>query len=337
MGQTLTNGIFLPNEGERNCYTGLEGNWRAIDAYIGGYNVHVADVVIHVSQEDRDKWDAVTGKADTTALTAHTGDTTIHVTAEDKAKWDAVTTKANDASVMHLTGDESSTGKKTFGDMATFDGSYLGNEASTNARTAIVVESNRDTHGQSGIYITKFRQNRAQGALSGNDVVYLTLDLLENSIRTNGIFRFNFRDFVNNVPQDIAFYPTGLKNSLGGSDGGSSNNKWHLFNGINPGALSLPDLTAGVDISAYITDITGASNINKFTPTADGWVSIGLSNADFIEIYIPSSLIGGSFTKSTVNNYGQAFMPVIANKEVCFALKGASIGWAKFYPCQGNV
>lgn len=361
MGQTLTNGIFLPNEGERNCYTGLEGNWRAIDGYIGGYNVHVEDVVIHVSQADRDKWDAVDNKADTTALTAHTGDTTIHVTAadkeawngkadssaltahtgnttihvtaEDKAKWDAVTTKANDASVMHLTGDETSTGKKVFGDMATFDGSYLGNETSANARTDLVLESNRDTHGQSGIYITKFRQNKAQGSMSGNDVVYIALDVLENSVRTNQALRASFTQFVNDIPTRVIFY----SDVNGARFLGTAANKWTHINGLNPGALSLPNLDAGVDISAYITDITGTSNINKFTPTADGWVSIGLSNADFIEIYIPSSLIGGSFTKSSVNNYGQAFMPVIANKEVRFALKGSSIGWAKFYPCQGNV
>lgn len=76
MGQTLTNGIFLPNEGERNCYTGLAGNWRAIDGYIGSYNVHIADAVIHVSQEDKAKWDAVTGKADDTDVLHKTGNET---------------------------------------------------------------------------------------------------------------------------------------------------------------------------------------------------------------------------------------------------------------------
>lgn len=333
MGQTLTNGIFLPNEGERNCYTGLEGNWRAIDAYIGNYNVHVADVVIHVSQEDRNKWDAVTSKADASALTAHTGDTTIHVTAEDKAKWNTVTGKADDAGVMHLTGDETSTGKKVFGDMATFKGSYIGSEPSTSFRTCIELLGCYDTKDKSGIFISKFRSNAAQGAMSGSDVSFITMDALENGERTNALLRFNLSTWSGNTPGTFSLYPkAGMTNNLG-----ITASKWTKINGINPGALSLPDLTAGVDISAYITDITGASNINKFTPTADGWISIGLSNADFIEIYIPSSLMGGSFTKSSVNNYGQAFMPVIANKEVRFALKGSSIGWAKFYPCQGNV
>ena len=34
MGQTLPNGIYLPAEGERNCYDGLEGNWRSLDSLI---------------------------------------------------------------------------------------------------------------------------------------------------------------------------------------------------------------------------------------------------------------------------------------------------------------
>ena len=119
MGQTLTNGIFLPNEGERNCYEGLAGNWRALDYLIGGYNVHVDDLVIHVSQADRDKWDAVDNKADASALTAHTGDTTIHVTAADKAKWDAVTGKADDADAVHKSGAETIAGPKTFSDTVT--------------------------------------------------------------------------------------------------------------------------------------------------------------------------------------------------------------------------
>lgn len=34
MGQTLTNGIYLPDEGERNSYSGLEANWRTLDALI---------------------------------------------------------------------------------------------------------------------------------------------------------------------------------------------------------------------------------------------------------------------------------------------------------------
>lgn len=35
MGQTLTNGVYLPDNGERNCYTGLSQNWQKLDNLIG--------------------------------------------------------------------------------------------------------------------------------------------------------------------------------------------------------------------------------------------------------------------------------------------------------------
>ena len=35
MGQTLENGVYLPSEGERNCYDGLASNWRSVDTNIG--------------------------------------------------------------------------------------------------------------------------------------------------------------------------------------------------------------------------------------------------------------------------------------------------------------
>lgn len=338
MGQTLTNGIFLPNEGERNCYTGLASNWRAIDGYIGGYNVHVADVVIHVSQADRDKWDAVDNKADTTALTAHTGNTTIHVTAADKQTWDTVTTKANDTDVMHLTGDETSTGKKVFGDMATFDGSYLGNEASANARTAIVVESNQDTHGQSGIYITKFRQNKAQGSMSGNDVVYIAFDVLENSVRTNQALRASFTQFVNDIPTRVIFY----SDVNGDRFLGTAATKWTHINGLNPGALSLPDISAGVDISGYIT---AGNNHNEYTPTVDGWISVILkstSGATAVFIY-QGDFSNGYYGSTALPNQSEpvamSCLPVKAGTVVNIDTKGANsyVYAAKFFPCMGNV
>lgn len=234
MGQTLTNGIFLPNEGERNCYTGLEGNWRAIDGYIGDYNVHVANVVIHVSQADRDKWDAVTGKADASALTAHTGNTTIHVTAEDKTKWDAVTGKADDADAVHKSGAETIAGPKTFSDTVT-------------------------------------------------------------------------------VPS---------------------------INGINPGSLSMPDLTAGVDISGYFT--IGTTE-NTYTPTVNGWVCIRGTSSGTSGIFVENSNGFYASANSIVaytgtDRYVNLCFPVIGGESYNIVLKSVNTSIAaKFYPCMGNV
>lgn len=57
MGQTLTNGIYLPAEGEINCYAGLAANWTTLDSVVGGYRAHVANENIHITSEERSKWD----------------------------------------------------------------------------------------------------------------------------------------------------------------------------------------------------------------------------------------------------------------------------------------
>ena len=387
MGQTLTNGIFLPNEGERNCYNGLEGNWRAIDGYIGNYNVHVADTVIHVSQEDRNKWDAVTSKADASALTAHTGNTTIHVTAEDKTKWDAVTGKADasaltahtgdstihvtaadktgwnghvangdihvtaadknswnghvangdihvtaadktnwngkadDTGVMHLSGDESSTGNKNFVDniiakKIVSNTGQLQINAKTNADSIAIIAGASATEG-GGVWVYgKNSSNRSHVAMQ----VYDTDASTFHSARLN---------------MDGSFTPTVSNNGLG-----SSSFKWRGFNSINPGALSLPNLSAGVDISGYFT--TGTTE-NTYTPTVNGWVCIHAVSSITAGIYVENSKGFYASANSMVaytgsDRYVNLCFPVIGGESYNIVLKSVNTSiTAKFFPCAGNV
>ena len=44
MGQTLTHGIYLPDEGERNCYDGLAGNWQLLDGAVGTIAEHSTQI-----------------------------------------------------------------------------------------------------------------------------------------------------------------------------------------------------------------------------------------------------------------------------------------------------
>ena len=371
MGQTLTNGIFLPNEGERNCYTGLAGNWRAIDGYIGDYNVHVADAVIHVSQADRNKWDAVDNKADASALTAHTGDTTIHVTAEDKSKWngkadasaltahtgdttihvtaadkqtwDAVTGKANDADVMHLTGNEIVGGQKTLVNLLPLKGEFLGTEASNNGRSLLYFLANRDTQNQSGIFLTKFRQNKAQGAMSGNDIVYLSFDCLENSVRTNNGLRINFLNFVGDIPQRFILWSGITERLLGAASAPWSDVSTNQINGLNPSSLGMPDLDNGIDISGYITVVANANKESLYTPPANGWISVALTRAggSSVAVMLKQGNIASSGHRIDQENGTatcNAMLPVKGGVQVSInSALADGIDFAYFYPCQGNI
>lgn len=44
MGQTLTHGVYLPDEGERNCYDGLASNWSILDGAVGTVAEHTTQI-----------------------------------------------------------------------------------------------------------------------------------------------------------------------------------------------------------------------------------------------------------------------------------------------------
>lgn len=361
MGTTLQHGIFLPAEGERNCYAGLASNWTILDGVVGGYSSHAANLTIHVTAEDKSKWDAVTGKADSSALTAHTGDNTIHVTAADKAAWNgkadasALTAhtgdttihvtaadkaawngKANDADAVHKSGAETIAGLKTFTDLLTSDGDYMGSEASTNQRTNFQLRSNRDKAGKSAAFITRFRPNRAQGGMQTADVQKIGFDIMENETRTNNVFDIQCTGWNGDVPTRINFVSSASEYSFGRSILPC------MINDLSPGALSLPNLSAGVDISGYL-DASQVST-NTYTPPANGWISISITSPARGSILAQSG-------DTSVNAYGSVdpvdatkyrvsvFFPCFANNAVSIYLRatGGSLNFAKFYPCQGNV
>ena len=65
MGQTLTNGVYLPDEGERNCYDGLASNWSILDGAVGTVAEHTS---------------ALSGKAGLSANNTFSGDNSFSKT-----------------------------------------------------------------------------------------------------------------------------------------------------------------------------------------------------------------------------------------------------------------
>ena len=126
-------------------------------------------------------------------------------------------------------------------------------------------------------------------------------------------------------------------------DLGTTSRKWKSFNGLNPGALSLPDLDNGIDISGYIT----INSHNEYTPTVDGWISVTIKRtipAGAVALFIYQGGICNSYFGSTSlpnesEFAGMASIPVKAGIVVNIDAKGADtyIYSAKFYPCTGNV
>lgn len=392
MGQTLTNGIYLPDEGEVRCYAGLASNWTTLDVVVGGYRAHIANENIHITSAERNKWNNGVSQAyvlryasvsltalGTVAFSALDNTDNIKIgdkvldsegklfalTAVDSANSTATLSallidlskdsdlsnyytkpetdtllndKADDTGVVHNTGDETVNGIKTFKGMIPIDGDYLGNEASNNQRTNICLRSNRDTADKSGAFITRFRQNRSQGALQTDDFQMIGFDVLENEVRTNNVLSIQCSGWVDNVPTKIKLLSTGSDSTFGTSARPSK------INDLNPGTLSLPNLSAGVDISGYIT---AGNSHNEYTPTVDGWISVILkktttSGALAIFIYqgdVSNSYFGNTALPNETEYCGMASIPVKAGIVVNIDTKGANtyVYSAKFYPCQGNV
>lgn len=116
MGQTLTNGIYLPDEGERNSYSGLEANWRTLDALILTVNGKAAPNVANTWTAAQTFNAGIAGDLTGNVTGNVTGDLT-GTAARAIADEDGTSIKSgyvNVAGNQTVTGDKSFTGSNTF-------------------------------------------------------------------------------------------------------------------------------------------------------------------------------------------------------------------------------
>lgn len=333
MGQTLTNGIYLPAEGERNCYTGLAANWTALDGLIGGYNAHIGNTTIHVTVAEKTLWNTVSGKADSSALTAHTGDTTIHVTAADKTLWNTVSDKANDPDVMHKTGAETVAGPKTFSsDVNVYNSDISGVTPNLNIRSSIIEKGDTSTADNLRIlFLDKY--NRYVGVINANKnamgTQYLSLSIRTTDTSNNDIVSTINYYLSKSGDRYFSPYEDNLINL------GSSVRRWKTFNGLTPSSLSLPSYSAAkIDISGYVTDLTGGNN--NYTAPANGYIFVRTANGTYLKLMEYPSGVCSSVCSQTADDIG-TFIPVIANRVCIISIKCTSIDRAYFIPCLGNI
>ena len=101
------------------------------------------------------------------------------------------------------------------------------------------------------------------------------------------------------------------------TDLGTSSNKWKTLNGINPGALSLPNLSSGTGVSL-------SAGANSYSPPSDGWLSINLTGA--------ISVVSGNFCHS-----GNDMLSVPVVKGNTYTVTVATAGTAYLFTALGNV
>lgn len=139
-------------------------------------------------------------------------------------------------------------GKPAHDGLVAINGSYIGNESSTNGRTTHILRSNRDIAGKSCAYIYRFRNNAAQGSAQNN---FFEIDLLENGVRYRGpMLNAHFAD---GLLTSLAFSPV----TANSCDLGASNAPWvNTYLSASPVIVS--DERMKQDIGALSDDVLDA-------------------------------------------------------------------------------
>lgn len=360
MGQTLTNGIYLPDEGEVRCYAGLASNWTTLDSVVGGYRAHIANEDIHITSAERNKWDNGVSQAYVLryANTSLTALGTVAFSALDNTDNVKIGDKVLDSEgkLFALTAVDTANSSATLSALLIdlSKDSDLSNYY-TKGETDNLLSSKADDSG----VVHKSGAETIAGVKTFSAIpIFATFDGISFRCAHNSNAYVTFRNATQANPGSIILSAndgttgtaihlvdkTLIPYTSGDIDLGTKTRKWKSLNGINPGALSLPDLSAGVDISGYIT---AGSNHNEYTPTVDGWISVTIKKTNttgalalFIyQGYICNSYFGNTSLPNESEFSGMASIPVKAGIVVNIDTKGANtyIYSAKFYPCAGNV
>lgn len=227
--------------------------------------------------------------------------------------------KANDSDVVHKSGDETIAGVKTFSDLQTI--SY-GTQYKGNRNSYILPEFSAK---YSGLCITTLSFD--QTLKIGNFV----LDDNNNPVLDTSKAYIQFATGKNN---DVNACLIESRNSTS-SALGTTTNKWKTLNGINPGALSLPDNSKLVTIDTTNWNIVGETNV--YTPPANGWLHIRVAGATELMVRWTGWRFGDKRVSATATDLGVT-IPVVAGVTVDVVTVASGFdGKCQFFPCQGNV
>ena len=118
---------------------------------------------------------------------------------------------------------------------------------------------------------------------------------------------------------------------------GTSANKWLTINGINPGALSLPNKDNSVDITSEFTDLTGGDIF--YIPPADGWITITADNEIFCAVVSSTHRTTFWCQSASATSISNACVtiPVKYLQHFKARIKSTNAITVTFYPCLGNV
>ena len=362
MGQTLTHGVYLPDEGERNCYSGLAANWQILDSSVGTIAAHTAALsgkapLVHTHT-----------KSDITDFPAYGNAAGTICEGNDSRLSDARTPVAHTHTKSDVTdlfnsanawaGNNSFYKNVALSEVALPADCTLGFTGLTsvifyNTRGSSNVPSYgtfchigySNTSPYRGAVIKMVRSTDKRGETNDGYVPDTSFNLWQLHVANK------FFDFM----EAVRVTNNGTENSLkpitdNATDLGTSTNKWKTLNGINPGALSLPDYNNVLDVTSNIPvaslDGTTQINLNDYLADKTGWLSIVIDDTAGNSIMVTQGKTGGAtaynnsrtfHTGAQSNGYISVFFPMIAGLSQKAFIKASSLIQMRFYYCLGNV
>ena len=301
MSTVLTNGIIIPDNGNRNWGGDLANNWNILDLNVG----YMTDVKNKVTTLEN----SVTTLENSTAEnTADIQINTSNISALQTSKQDKIEdletirsgASAGAAAVQPstLSNYVDLSSEQTISGLKKFSNTLIGIDNFN-------VQGGSDWDG--GARLTLNKKTESMSAI---------LQTFSNT--NNSAYVYD----VNN------FYPySNNKNNLG-----TSTNKWKTLNGINPGALSLPDYAQYVSISFAVE--------TSITMPFDGFLSITMNveNNSYVIVFVNDH--GVYIVQSALKPTVGAFIPVSANDTVKIHItEGSYTGYGSLvlYKNKGNV
>ena len=411
MGQTLSHGVYLPNEGERNCYAGLASNWQILNTAVGAIAEKAPLVHTHtVSQitdfpaygttagticegNDSRLSDARTPvahthtKSDVTDLfnsaNTWTGDNTFTKfvknapTGLDISKNPSSTIDTGfrivdkDGTINNvlvyrsvcLTTDQYSTwcafrpnanntislGMPSYQWSSVYAQSYYYNGVAWGL-------DKENTWSKTNYFSPSMYQKaftaRASTPSSNEFATFIISDSNNASVmslnyanRTTGVRDLSLRVYsqsgdVNGVKVDKDFCSINPNDPI---NLGTSTNKWKSLNGINPGALSLPDYSHPtlLDVTAQGLNWHTDATPNFYEIPANGYFAVivqcpNTSNG-VLDIFVNNTGIGSSDHGVYTGSELFCYVPVIKGSIVRVRARCDNYYSVAFYPCLGNV
>lgn len=342
MSTTLTNGLKLPDKGSVDWYADMQSNYAILDGAVG-------TVAEHTTQ--------IAGKAPL-----------VHTHTKSDITDLLNSNFISSANNSYDLGSSSYQWKSVYAQSYYYNGTAWGLDKN-NEWTGLNTFSSASNcvfsfkFGSSGSYndIRYYDSNDLNYACLRSKVNELTLGLKYSSasvwyngasVTINNTGAVQIKSYDGTENWTVNFTPVGVYSTSNNAlELGTSTNKWKTLNGINPGALSLPDYnsTAKIDISgSIIPDQYG--NI-FYTPPINGWlyVCFNLSSATTSDsiFYIQakdSNVANANFVQTSWCNAltkveMSTFFPVTANKLFIMQINFSNytITKAHVIPCLGNV